>query len=300
VLYGATIGGLGDWESYAAEDKQFFAAQGLQVEQTSLTTTDIATSLVAGRINMGVASVPAVIAAAQTGQPLKWFMATQLATPQGKYNNWWCALPGSPVTQISDLKAKKIDILAPNTLAQLTTRALLRAKGILPGQYEEVGLTFPESYAAIKTNRVDAALFIEPFFSNSNKLATQELGKPMQVVYTYLDLFPKGLNLACLGANAAWVKDNADVARRFAKALLDAGAWGSKNPDELKMIIAKYAKVPYDSIKDMIPAEMSPDGKPIPGFLTQLQDFMIQEKTVAGLTKPYPDDQLIISGVLPT
>jgi ABC-type nitrate/sulfonate/bicarbonate transport system substrate-binding protein len=91
-----------------------------------------------------------------------------------------------------------------------------------------------------------------------------------------------------------------EAGRRFVRAQLRAAEWGENNPDELKQIIAKYAEVPYDNIKDIIPAQMSTDGKFLPGFLRQLQDYMIVEKTVGGLTEPIADDRIVAAGVLPT
>ena len=76
--------------------------------------------------------------------------------------------------------------------------------------------------------------------------------------------------------------------------------WGLDHPEETKQIIAKYAQVPYENIQDMILAEHSVDGKWLPGFLRQLQEYMITEKTVANLTEPLPDERISETAYLPS
>ena len=302
VKYAVARGGLGDWGSFVGLEKNFFEAEGVDLEHILLgSPTDVATGILSGQIDCGIISIPTAIAWAQQGQPGKLFCATQMATPQGKYNNWWCSPAGSPVRQPADARGKKIHILVPNSIAQMVTRTVLRKHGLQPGDYEEVSFPFPDTYTAIKTGRADIGLFIEPFYTNGNKLSRDEnAGREMQVVYTMLDAFPTGIHLAAIGVNTNWLAQNLEAGRRFVRAQLRAAEWGENNPDELKQIIAKYAEVPYDNIKDMIPAQMSTDGKFLPGFLRQLQDYMIVEKTVGGLTEPIADDRIVAAGVLPT
>jgi ABC-type nitrate/sulfonate/bicarbonate transport system substrate-binding protein len=302
VRYAVARGGLGDWGSFVGLDKRFFEAEGVDLEHILLGSfTDVATGIISGQIDCGIVSIPTAVAWAQQSQPGKLLCASQMATPQGSYNNWWCSAAGSPIRQPADAKGKKIHILAPNSIAQMVTRTVLRKHGIQPGEYEELGFGFPETYTAIKTGRVDIGLFIEPFYTNSNKLSRDEYGgREMQVVYTMLDAFPAGMHLAAIGVNTNWLAQNMEAGRRFVRAQLRAAQWGQDNPDELKQVIAKYAEVPHDNIKDMIPAQMSTDGKFLPGFFRQLQEFMIIEKTVGGLTEPLPDDKLAATGVLPT
>ena len=68
-----------------------------------------------------------------------------MATPQGKYNNWWCAAPGAGIEKPADVAGKKVHIFAPNSLAQVVTRTVLRKHGVLPGQYEELNFTFDQA-----------------------------------------------------------------------------------------------------------------------------------------------------------
>ncbi len=302
VRFVGTQGALGDWAPYVGLEKKFFEEEGVDLEYNSLGSQPAVTNaLISGQADVAVSSIPTVISAALTGAPMKLCMATQMATPQGKYNNWWCAAPGAGVEKPEDVAGKKVHIFAPNSLAQVVTRTVLRQHGIVPGKYEELSFTFDQAYTAIKTGRADIGLFIEPFYTNSNKLARSEYGgRELPVIYTMLDAFPGGMHLSGMLANTNFMAQNGEAMRRLLRAQSRAARWGLDHPDETKQIIAKYAQVPYENIQDMILAEHSVDGKWIPGFLRQLQEYMITEQTVPNLTEPLPDERISETAFLPT
>jgi NitT/TauT family transport system substrate-binding protein len=296
-----TQGGLGDWAPYVALEKKYFEEAGVEVELNHLGSGPaVTTAIIGGQADTGISSIPAVVSAVLNGAPLKLCMATQMSLPGPKYNSWWCSLPGSPILKVADLKGKKVHIFSPNSLAQMTTRTVLRQHGLMPGEYEELGFTFDQAYTAIKTGRADVALFVEPFWTNSNKLARQEYGGELQVVYSQLDAFPTGMHLSGMMSNTSFMAQNGEALHRFHRAQSRAAQWGQENPEEIKPIIAKHASVPYDNIKDMIIADQSVDGRWLSGFLRQLQEYMIIEKTVEALTEPLPDERLVETAHLPT
>jgi ABC-type nitrate/sulfonate/bicarbonate transport system substrate-binding protein len=301
VRFVNTQGGLGDWAPYVALEKKYFEEVGVEVELTHLGSGPAVTNaIIGGQADTGISSIPAVVSAVLNGAPLKLCMATQMALPGHKYNSWWCSLPGSPILKVADLKGKKVHIFSANSLAQMTTRTVLRQHGVMPGEYEELSFTFDQAYTAIKTGRADVALFVEPFWTNSNKLARQEYGNELQIVYSQLDAFPAGMHLSGMMSNTSFMAQNGEALHRFHQAQARAAQWGQANPEEIKPIIAKYAGVPYDNIKDMIIADQSVDGRWLPGFLRQLQEYMIVEKTVEALTEPLPDERLVETAYLPT
>jgi NitT/TauT family transport system substrate-binding protein len=296
-----TQGALGDWAPYVGIENKLFEEEGVELEYNTLGSQPAVTNaLISGQSDVAISSITTVISAALQGAPMKLCMATQMATPQGKYNNWWCAAPGAGIEKPADALGKKVHIFAPNSLAQVVTRTVLRKHGVLPEQYEELSFTFDQAYTAIKTGRADVGLFIEPFYTNSNKLARGEYaGREIPVIYTMLDAFPSGMHLAGMLGNTNFMAQNGEAMRRLLRAQSRAARWGLDHPEETKQIIAKYAQVPYENIQDMILAEHSVDGKWLPGFLRQLQEYMITEKTVANLTEPLPDERISETAYLP-
>jgi ABC-type nitrate/sulfonate/bicarbonate transport system substrate-binding protein len=300
VQFVTYTGGLGDWSPYVADDLGYFKDEGVDFQMhTFQNPGDIATSIISGRADIATSSLPLVIAGVLSGTPIKLISATQEATPRGGYNNWWAALPSAGIAKPADLRGRKIHIYSQNSLAQAVTRRILAGVGIKVGDYQEIALPFPQAYTALESGLTDVSLFIEPFYTRANQLSRGKYGKPLTVIYTYLDAFPNGLDLSGMFANANFLVKNPGAVRAFLRATTRAATWGNAHPDELKKVIAKYAGVPYDDIKDAIPSEMSEDGKFIPGMLDEMQRLMIEYKTIPNLTSPLSEDAFVDLSYLP-
>jgi NitT/TauT family transport system substrate-binding protein len=300
VRFLASRGAVGDWSSYVAAELGYFKDEGIDFQPANLERPgDIATALISGRGDIATSSLPLVIAAALAGAPMKLISATQKATPQGGYDNWWATLPGSPISKPADLRGRKVHIYSQNSLAQAVTREILAKAGVEIGEYQEVAMGFAQSYTALEGGLLDIALFIEPFYSRSNELSQSKYGAPLRVIYTYLTDFPKGLDLSGMIANTDFAAKNPDTVRRFIRANTRAAKWGNSHPQELKKVIANYTGVPYDDIKNMIPAEMSEDGRFFPGMLDRLQGLMIKYKMIPNFTAPLPERAFVDLSYLP-
>lgn len=300
VRFVLSRGAVGDWTPYVAAELGYFKDEGIDFQSTTLERPgDLATALMSDRADLATASLPLAIAGAVAGAPMKLICATQMATPQGGYDNWWATLPDSPINKPADLRGKKVHIFSQNSLAQAVTREVLANAGVSHVDYQEVALSFAQSYTALEGGLLDVALFIEPFYSRANEQSQQKYGKPLKVVYTYLTDFPQGLDLSGMIVNTNFATHHPDTVRAFIRAIVRAAKWGNAHPVELKKIIAKYTGVPYDTIKSMIPAEMSEDGRFIPGMLDRLQRLMIKYKMIGNLSSPLPESAFVDLSYLP-
>ena len=294
VQFLASRGAVGDWSSYVAAELGYFKDEGINFQPSNLERPgDIATALISGRGDIATSSLPLVIAGALAGAPMKLISATQKATPHGGYDNWWATLPTSRINKPGDLRGKKVHIYSQNSLAQAVTREVLAKAGVQVGEYQEVAIGFAQAYTALEGSLVDIALFIEPFYSRSNEVSQKKYGAPLKVVYTYLTDFPQGLDLSGMIVNTDFAAKNPDTVRAFIRANTRAAKWGNAHPDELKKIIAKDTGVPYEDIKNMIPAEMSEDGRFFPGMMDRLQALMIKYKMIPNFTSPLPDSAFV-------
>jgi NitT/TauT family transport system substrate-binding protein len=300
VRFLASRGAVGDWSSYVAAELGYFKDEGISFQSFNLERPgDIATALVSGRGDLATSSLPLVIAAALAGAPMKLISATQKATPHGGYDNWWATLPSSPINKPADLRGRKVHIYSQNSLAQAVTREVLAQSGLGFGEYQEVAMGFAQAYSALEGGLVDTALFIEPFYSRYNELSRSKYGAPLKVIYTYLTDFPQGLDLSGMIVNTDFAAKNPDTVRGFIRASMRAAKWGNAHPDELKKIIAGYTGVPYQDIKNMIPAEMSEDGRFFPGMLDRLQGLIIKYKMIPNFTSPLPERAFVDLSYLP-
>jgi ABC-type nitrate/sulfonate/bicarbonate transport system substrate-binding protein len=161
-------------------------------------------------------------------------------------------------------------------------------------------MPLPQAYTALESGLTDVSLFIEPFYTRANELSKSKYGKPLTVIFTFLTAFPNGLDISGMFANTDFLAKNPDTVRAFLRATTRAAKWGNSHPEELKKIIAKYAGVSYEDIKNMIPSEMSEDGTFIPGMLDGMQRLMIEYKTIPNLTSPLPESAFVDLSFLPT
>jgi ABC-type nitrate/sulfonate/bicarbonate transport system substrate-binding protein len=263
---------------------------------------DVFNSIVSGKGDLAINSLPGSLTAALNNAPAKLIAATQIATPTGGYDSRWVVLPNSPIRSTADLKGKKVHIFAQGSLAQAITRSVLNTNGVPVGSYEEVAIPFPQAFTALESGQVDIALLIEPFYSNSQTISKTKHNGELRVIYQYMTYFTEGVNTTGMLANMTWAANNRENLKRFFEVWFEAVKWGNDpaNRDLLRRIMASGAGANYESVKDMIPAPGSPDGKFIPGFLPKFQNLVIEHRQIPNLTAPLPEDRFVDLSYLPS
>jgi NitT/TauT family transport system substrate-binding protein len=293
VRFLTSAGGLGDWGAYVAAEKGYFREEGIDFQlNTFQSYPDIYTSIISGQGDIATSNINYPILGALASAPIKLISATQVQLPGGS-GGAWATLPTSPITRVADLRGKKVHIFSQNSLAQAVTRKVLSNAGIAVGEFQEIALPFPQAFTAVESGQTDVSYFIEPFLTNSNALSASKYGSPLRVIFTNIDAFPGGLNPSGMFANTDWLRSNPDAARAFLRAYLRAQKWGTENREELLVIIAKYAGVPHENIRNAPPSAASLDGRFVPGFLRQFQELMISYQMIPNLTSPLPEDQFV-------
>jgi NitT/TauT family transport system substrate-binding protein len=302
VRFLSSTGALGDWAPYVGVSNGLWARENINFKYSTFANpADIFNAIVSGQGDLAISSLPTALTAALNKAPAKLISAAQIATPKGGYDSRWVVLPSSSIKSPGDLKGKKIHIFAPSSLAQAITRSVLASAGVPVGSYTEVALPFPQAFTALESGQVDVALLIEPFYSNSQTISKTKYNGELRVIYQYMTFFTEGVNTTGMLANTTWASNNRDNLKRFFKVWQEAVKWGNDpaNRDLLRRIMANGAGVAYDSVKDMIPAPGSEDGKFIPGFLPKFQNLVIEHKQIPNLTAPLPEDQFVDLSYLP-
>jgi ABC-type nitrate/sulfonate/bicarbonate transport system substrate-binding protein len=303
VRFLASVGALGDWAPYVGMANGLFQKANINFKYTTFANqADVFNSIVSGKGDLAISSLPTALSAALNKAPAKLISATQVATPKGEYDSRWVVLPSSNIRSIADLKGKKVNIFAQSSLAQAITRSVLASNGVPVGSYTEVSVPFPQAFTALESGQVDITLLIEPFYSNSQEISKQKYGGELRVIYQYMTFFTEGVNVTGMLANTTWAANNRDNLKRFFEVWFEAVKWGNDpaNRDLLRRIMASGAGVAYDSVKSMVPAGMSPDGKFFPGFLPKFQNLVIEHNQIPNLTAPLPEDQFVDLSFLPS
>jgi NitT/TauT family transport system substrate-binding protein len=303
VRFLASVGALGDWAPYVGMANGLFARENIQFKYTTFANqADVFNSIVTGKGDLAISSLPTALTAALNNAPAKLVAATQIATPSGGYDSRWVVLPSSSIRSPADLKGKKVHIFAQSSLAQAITRSVLAKAGAPVGSYDEIALPFPQAFTALESGQIDVALLIEPFYSNSQNISKAKYNGELRVIYQYMTYFTEGVNTTGMLANMTWANNNRDNLKRFFNVWFEAVKWGNDpaNRDLLRRIMASGAGTAYDSVKDMIPAPGSPDGKFIPGFLPKFQSLVIEHKQIPNLTAPLAEDRFVDLSFLPS
>ncbi len=85
-------------------------------------------------------------------------------------------LPGSSITDVTDLKGKRIGVNALNNIGTLLISSVLEEYGMSPKQVHFVPVNFPEMGEALKKHVIDVAWLPEPFGSaDAESMGLQEL-----------------------------------------------------------------------------------------------------------------------------
>ena len=160
---------------YIAEDEGLFKAEGLTVKIDSIVSSADATKdQNDGTYDITAGNSVSYIQDQVTGQSnLEIIAEGSLMQPdtQALYT-----LRGSSVTNISDLKGKRIGVNALNNIGTLLISSALEEYGISPREVHFVPVNFPQMGEALKRHVIDVAWLPEPFGSaDAESMGLQEL-----------------------------------------------------------------------------------------------------------------------------
>jgi NitT/TauT family transport system substrate-binding protein len=160
---------------YIAEDEGLFKQEGLNVKIDSIVSSADATKgQNDGTYDVTAGNSVSYIQDQVTGQSnLEIIAEGSLMQPdtQALYT-----LPGSSITDVTDLKGKRIGVNALNNIGTLLISSVLEEYGMSPKQVHFVPVNFPDMGAELKKHVIDVAWLPEPFGSaDAESMGLQEL-----------------------------------------------------------------------------------------------------------------------------
>ena len=160
---------------YIAEDQGLFKADGLDVKIDSIVSSADATKgQNNGTFDITAGNSVSYIQDQVTGQSNLEIIAEGSLMQPG--NQALYTLPGSPVTNVTELKGKRIGVNALNNIGTLLISSVLGEYGISPQAVHFVPLNFPAMGQALKRHVIDVAWLPEPFGSaDAASMGLQEL-----------------------------------------------------------------------------------------------------------------------------
>jgi NitT/TauT family transport system substrate-binding protein len=157
---------------YIAQDKGYFAAEGLDVTLTYSTVNDLLALVAQGKVPFALASGDEVLQARAGGIPV-----TQIATQYQKYPVALAALKSKGITKPADIKGKTIGIPGPYGANYIGLKAILNAAKLTEDdiKVQNIGFTQRE---ALAQGKVDAAMV----YSMNEPVQLQKAGVALDII----------------------------------------------------------------------------------------------------------------------
>ncbi len=216
---------------WIAKEAGFFKKQGIDAQVLFIVGGRVITqAMLAGELQMGVASMAAILQADLAGGDLVYVAFNGSKTD-------YVLVTGKEITDIKQLRGKRIGIGQLGGGPDFTTRIILEKYGLKPDKdVRVVQMLIPDSgrLAALQAGAIESIVLQAP-----TSLKASRLGFNILVDYSTVLPFP----LASLATTRRYIKQNPGTVKRIVKAYLDAVRFIFSNEEETIKIIGKYTKM---------------------------------------------------------
>ncbi len=255
---------------FIAQERGYFAEEGLQVELTPLQGgSDSVVQLAAGNFDVAVGGAGAgLFNAARRGVDFTIVAPMHSERPPLTSPLVISASRANELTSVADLKGKRVAINATGAATEYWLAQALAKHGLTLDDIQLEVVAFRDVPAALESGSLDASILGEP-------LAT--INADQGLVQVLADDFIDGFTATYLYMGAPILNERPQAARAFLRAYLRAtrDLQGDYMNEEIAQIIEKYTQVPADVILRASPAQYDPDGAvPIDDLQTLQAYFM--------------------------
>ncbi len=219
---------------YVAQDKGFFAKEGLTVNVTATPSSGFQMSnLINGKFQIAGTAADNLIAY-QEGQGTAAVEGpVDLIVVMGGSSTELALMAQPSIKTIAELKGKQFALDSLSTGYAFVLRKMLQKNGLEPKDYEFVAVGGTrERLESLKEGNMAAALVSEPFTTQAKNAGYTFLGEAVSSVGPYL--------ASVQITNRAWAKQNEAAMVGYIRGLVNAVDWlyDSANTDEAVKILA--------------------------------------------------------------
>ncbi|MBV9543944.1 MAG: ABC transporter substrate-binding protein [Chloroflexi bacterium] len=226
---------------YLAQDRGYYAAEGLEVDFTYGTVQNLLTQVSQGDIAFASASGDALMPQRQQGVAITYVLTFWTKNPIGAL-----AIVGNnnpPLRVPADLKGKNIGVSAPNSSTDFGLKALLKAANLTNDDVHLIAIGTTEVEALIQ-KRIDAAMTFLP--NEAAQMKSLGFASETIAVADYLNYVPPGFV-----TGDKTIHDHPELVQKFVNATLRG----------LRDSVAEPSAGFESSLKRM--PELSPDNQPL-------------------------------------
>ncbi len=261
IRYGLTGGGEEPLALLWA-DKAQYAHHGkfYQLEHRLYAPNDRMTAVQSGQLDAGSISLTALITAVRVGIDVR-AVASVVETNETDNQGAFVVLKDSGLTDVKQLKGKRIGFYGPNTVSEYWVKSALRRAGLRPNDVSYISMPPPAQEQALRNKQLDVAWLARQFLGRANATGGVEtLMRPIQATAqahpsTLVFFTPKFVK-EHPQAYCAWRAD-------YQKAMSD---WAQNRT-------ALYPKLIAASYLTPAAANAGPDGGRAPGGRISLSDI---------------------------
>lgn len=230
-------------EPYFAQELAYFRAAGLDVDITSSANgAAVAAGVVSGSAEIGNSSVPSLAQAHAKGIPIVAIAPGALYSRRAPTAILFVP-PQSSVTEARQLNGKVIAVNTLRGLPQFGTQQWLDIHGGQSNTVQFIEMSGPVIISALRDNKIDAGLVVEPFVSSARGVA-----KPLGAVF---DAVASSFLINVHFSTIAWASSHDDVVKQFRSCIERSAVWANKNPDQGIRLTAKYTKLSAQTLSGM-------------------------------------------------
>jgi NitT/TauT family transport system substrate-binding protein len=231
-------------EAYYALDAGFFKSAGLTIEITTFPTGGAsATAVAAGAVDIAVTNPISVANAVEHGVPLTVVANGGLYSSKAP-STALCVGAKSAFRTPADFAGKTVAVSSLNNLEQIGFEAWLSANNVDPSGVHFIELKSTQMGAALERGTIDAAMITDPALSFAVKSGTRIFAPAFNAIALQ---FP----ISIWVSPTAWASRHADLVKRFASVIYQAGRWANTHHDQTAASLNKYTTIDLATIQGM-------------------------------------------------
>jgi NitT/TauT family transport system substrate-binding protein len=228
---------------FYAQDQGYFRDAGLTADiQVISNGGAIAAAVASGTVDIGFSNLVSVVQAIKHGVAVKVVAPGSLDLAEAP-TTLLVTSKDSTAKSAADLTGKTIATNGLANILQFAAQAWIDKNGGQSSTVHFVEMPFPTMITALSTNRVDAAVVVEPFVAEA-----KNVGHTLAAVDSAIA--PR-LLIGCWIASDAWATANAATVSRFAQAMGKAATWANSHHKESGVILARHTDLKDATISSM-------------------------------------------------
>ena len=238
--------------AWVAQDRGFFAAQGLDVSLTPVQNVSLVPGLLGKQIDIGMVTTVDLIKAADGGIGIV-AVAGNHNEVAGSTTNVLIARKDAGIHSIRDIAGKIVGTPSIGAILHVALLHWMVKEGMDPNAIQAVEIPFPLMAEQMAAGRIDVAVSAQPFAARMLAAGNISLGNQLLQVAD-----PVSATLWI--ADRGWAASHQAVVAKWTAALNQSRDFIAANPDAAREILVKWTKLPPAVVQSL----------PMPAFETKL------------------------------